>query len=81
LFLAGYPMSDPRFPEACPILPMRKHFLLMWTAVFTAWLATGAVFIMGTYKSQEIDAQIISRMDLIEDGVNACRKSVKDAVR
>jgi hypothetical protein len=60
---------------------MRKHFLLMWTAVFTAWLATGAVFIMGTYKSQEIDSQIISRMDVIEDGVNECLRSSNNAVR
>ena len=81
MFVAGNTMSDPRFPEACPILPMRNHFLLMWLAVFTAWLATGAVFIMGTYKSQEIDAQIISRMDIIEQGVNECRRSATDAFR
>jgi hypothetical protein len=74
-------MSDPRFPEACPILPLRNHFLLMWTAVFTAWLATGAVFILGTYKSQEIDSQIISRMAVIEDGINACKRSSINDVR
>jgi hypothetical protein len=53
----------------------------MWTAVFTAWLATGAVFILGTYKSQEIDSQIISRMAVIEDGINACKRSIIDDVR
>jgi hypothetical protein len=58
--------------QECHLNQARRQFSLLWAAVFLAWLATGAVFLLGTYRSQEIDQNIITRMDLIERGINAC---------